>query len=137
MKRVLFDSDVLLDVFLQRQPYFTASAIAIDTVGQGKIEGYVAGHAVTNLFYLLRRQLGSDQSRSILATLLSKMNVAAVTDAVVREALTSSFTDFEDAIVHAAARSIGVESIITRNIKDFRLGTIPALLPEVFLATLA
>ncbi|PSB25176.1 PIN domain-containing protein [Stenomitos frigidus] len=136
MKRVLFDSDVLLDVFLQRQPHFTASAIAIDTVGQGKIEGYVAGHAVTNLFYLLRRQLERDQSRDILATLLLKMHVAAVTDAVIREALASSFTDFEDAVAHAAAKSIGVEIIVTRNIKDFRSGTIPAVLPEVFLATL-
>jgi hypothetical protein len=62
VRRVLFDSDVLLDVFLQRQPYFTASAIALDTVGQGKSEGYVAGHSVTNLFYLLRRQLGHPSS---------------------------------------------------------------------------
>ncbi|MBW4473192.1 MAG: PIN domain-containing protein [Stenomitos rutilans HA7619-LM2] len=135
MKRVLFDTDVLLDVFLQRHPYFTSSAIALDTVGQGKIEGYIAAHAVTNLFYLLKRQLGRDQTRSLLATLLSKVHIAAVTDAVVREALASSFTDFEDAVVHAAARSIGVEAIVTRNIQDFRSGTIPAVLPEVFLAT--
>ena len=61
MKRVLFDTDVCLDVLLQRQPYFSTSAFALDTVGQGKIEGFVAGHAVTNLFYLLRRQLGSQK----------------------------------------------------------------------------
>ena len=64
------------------------------------------------------------------------MHVAAVTDAVIREALASSFTDFEDAVAHAAARIIGAESIVTRNLKDFRAGTIPAVLREAFLATL-
>lgn len=56
--RVLFDSDVLLDVLLEQQPSFTTSVLALDLVAQGKVEGYIAGHVVTNLFYLLRRQLG-------------------------------------------------------------------------------
>lgn len=133
MKRVLFDSDVILDVFLQREPYFRTSALAIDRVGQDQVEGYVAGHAVTNLFYLLRRQLGSDRAREILRTLMSKMQVASVTDGVIREALESSFSDFEDAVTHAAAQAMSVEIIVTRNVRDFRLGTIPAVLPEVFL----
>lgn len=136
MKRVLFDTDVVLDVLLQRQPFFTASALALDTIAQGKVEGYLAGHLVTNLFYLLRRNLGSDKSREALNTLMSKMRVAAVTDAVIREALASPFPDFEDAVTHATARAEGIEAIATRNIKDFRLGTIRAMLPEVFLATL-
>ncbi len=136
MIRVLFDSDVVMEVLLQRQPFFAASALALDTVAQGKVEGYLAGHAITNLFYLLRRHLGSDRNRETLNTLMSKMRVAAVTDAAIREALASPFPDFEDAVTHAAARGEGIEAIITRNIKDFRLGTIPAMLPEVFLATL-
>ena len=136
MKRLLFDTDVVLDVLLQRQPYFPASALALDQVGQDKVEGYIAGHAITNLFYLLRRHLGSDQSREVLVKLMSKMRVAAVTDAVVREALSSPFPDFEDAVAHAAAKAVGTEAIVTRNLKDFRNGTVPAMLPEVFLATL-
>ncbi len=133
MKRVLFDSDVILDIFLQREPYFRTSALAIDRVGQDTVEGYVSGHAVTNLFYLLRRQLGSDQARKILTTLMSKMKVASVTDGVIRRALESQFSDFEDAVTHAAAQAMSVEIIVTRNVRDFRLGTIPAVLPEVFL----
>ncbi|WP_017317718.1 PIN domain-containing protein [Mastigocladopsis repens] len=136
MKLVLFDTDVVLDVLLQRQPFFAASALALDTVAHLKVEGYLAGHAMTNLFYLLRRHLGTDKSREALNTLMSKMHVAAVTDAVIREALASSFPDFKDAVTHATARAEGIEAIVTRNIKDFRMGTISAMLPEVFLATL-
>ncbi|WP_245912182.1 PIN domain-containing protein [Brunnivagina elsteri] len=47
MKRVLFDSDVLLDVLAQRQPFAIASARVLDTVAQGTVQGYVSGHALT------------------------------------------------------------------------------------------
>jgi hypothetical protein len=51
----LFDSDVLLDVLAQRQPFVFTSAQALNTVTQPQVQGYVAGHAVTNIFYILRR----------------------------------------------------------------------------------
>jgi predicted nucleic acid-binding protein len=132
MKRVLYDTNVLLDVTLKREPFLAASATALDAVGQGQVEGYVAGHAVTTLFYLLHRQLGSTKSRGVLTDLLSKMRVAAVTDAGIRQALGAPFRDFEDAVTHAAAQEAKVEVIVTRNVSDFAKGAIPAVLPEVF-----
>jgi predicted nucleic-acid-binding protein len=133
VKRLVFDSDVLLDVLLARQPFWQTSAQALDTLCQDKVEGYLAGHAVTNLFYLLRRHLGANRSREVLTTLLSKLQVAAVTDAVIREALSANFPDFEDAVTHAAARTVSADAILTRNLKDFRTGTISAILPETWL----
>lgn len=132
MKRVLYDTNVLLDVLLKREPHFSASAKALDAVGQGKAEGYIAGHAVTTLAYLLQRYLGRAKGKSVLADLLSKMRVAAVTDKAIRLALAGEFKDFEDAVSHAAAQEAGVSVIVTRNITDFRRGSVPAVLPETF-----
>jgi hypothetical protein len=129
---VLFDSDVVLDVLLERQPFFAASALALDAVGQGKVEGYIAGHSITNIFYLLRRYLGNQKSQQVLMNLMSKMVTASVTDAVIRSAFSSGFKDFEDAVTYGAAAGVGVDYIVTRNIKDFRLGSTPVMLPEVF-----
>ncbi|PSN17171.1 hypothetical protein C7271_19140 [filamentous cyanobacterium CCP5] len=56
MKQVLLDCDVLLDVLLKRQPFVLDSAQVLDAVATVKIEGYLAGHAVTNIYYILRRQ---------------------------------------------------------------------------------
>jgi predicted nucleic acid-binding protein len=70
LKRVLFDSDVLLDVLAQRQPFVVASASVLNTVTQGTVQGYVSGHAVTNIFYILRRQIGSEAAREMLNRLL-------------------------------------------------------------------
>lgn len=56
---MLFDSDVLLEILAQRQPFIVASARALNTVMQNKVQGYVSGHAGTNIFYILRRQVGN------------------------------------------------------------------------------
>ena len=84
----------------------------------------------------MRRQIGSEKAREKLSILLQKLEVASVTDTVIQAALKSSISDFEDAVVSEAANAVSVEFIITRNIEDFVLSSIPALLPEVFLVTL-
>lgn len=133
----MFDSDVLLDVLAQRQPFVVASARALNTVTQGQVQGYVSGHAVTNIFYILRRQIGSEAARELLSRLLQRIQVASVTDEVIQQALQSLVTDFEDAVTSAAANAAGLEVIVTRNTSDFVASSIPAILPEEFLATLS
>ncbi len=134
MRRVLFDSDVLLDVLAQRQPFVVASAQALNTVTQAQVQGYVSGHAVTNIFYILRRQVGSETARELILRLVQHLQIANVTDEVIRSALQSSITDFEDAVTSEAANAAGLEVIVTRNTPDFVASVIPAVLPEEFLA---
>jgi predicted nucleic acid-binding protein len=133
---VLFDSDVLLDILAQRQPFIVASARALNTVMQNQVQGYVSGHAVTNIFYILRRQVGNEVARELLAKLLQHLQVASVTDEVIRQALNSSIKDFEDAVTSAAALTAGLEIIVTRNTPDFVASLVPAMLPDEFLTTL-
>ncbi|WP_322744040.1 PIN domain-containing protein [Nostoc edaphicum] len=133
---MLFDSDVLLDILAQRQPFIVASARALNTVMQNQVQGYVSGHAVTNIFYILRRQVGNEVARELLAKLLQHLQVASVTDEVIRQALNSSIKDFEDAVTSAAALTAGLEIIVTRNTPDFVASLVPAMLPDEFLTTL-
>lgn len=133
MRQVLFDSDVLIDVLAQRQPFVTASAQALNRVTQPEVQGFVSGHAVTNIFYIVRRQVGGDTARELLSRLLQNLQVASVTDEVIRAALQSSITDFEDAVTSEAANAAGVEVIVSRNTPDFAASVIPAVLPEEFL----
>ena len=137
MRRVLFDSDVLLDVLAQRQPFIVASAKALNTVALGQIQGYLSGHAVTNIFYILRRQVGNEAAKKLISKLLQRIQIASVTDEVIRAALQSPITDFEDAVTSEAAKAMELKIIVTRNISDFVNSAIPAMLPEDFLATLS
>ncbi|MCU0532517.1 MAG: PIN domain-containing protein [Hydrococcus sp. Prado102] len=109
---MLFDSDVLLDVLAQRQPFVVASARVLNLVTHRQVQGYISGHAVTNIFYIFRRQVGSETARELLSRLLQHIHIASVTDKVIRAALQSSMTDFEDAVTSEAANAAGVEVIV-------------------------
>lgn len=76
-------------------------------------------------------------SRKLLSILLTKVRVAAVTEAVIRAAISSPVADFEDAVMDAAAQAEKIEIIVTRNIKDFCQSETQAMPPEAFLQTLS
>jgi predicted nucleic-acid-binding protein len=137
LKQVLFDSDVLLDILAQRQPFVVASAQALNTVMKKQVQGFVSGHAVTNIFYILRRQIGSEAARKLIENLLQHIQIASVTNQVIHQALQSPIKDFEDAVTSAAAMSAGLEIIVTRNQADFVASLVPAMLPEEFLKMLS
>lgn len=137
MKRVLFDTDVLLDILAQRQPFVVASAQALNTVMTKQVQGFVSGHGVTNIFYILRRQIGNEVARKLIENLLLHIQIASVTDTVIHQALRSSIKDFEDAVTVAAAINANLEIIITRNKSDFILSPLPVMLPEEFLEILS
>jgi predicted nucleic-acid-binding protein len=137
LKQVLFDSDVLLDILAQRQPFVIASAQALNTVMKKQVQGFVSGHAVTNIYYILRRQIGSETARKLIENLLQHIQIASVTNQVIHQALQSPIKDFEDAVTSAAAMSAGLEIIVTRNKADFVASLVPAMLPEELLKMLS
>ncbi|NBO30920.1 MAG: PIN domain-containing protein [Cyanobacteria bacterium WB6_1B_304] len=137
MKRVLFDSDVLLDVLLERQPFVTQSAKALNWATLPGNEGMVAAHAITNMFYILRRKVNREAAMRLLLTIAILLTVASITQAVIDSALRSSMTDFEDAVTSAAASFSEAGVLITRNGSDFKNSLIPALSPREVLDTLS
>jgi predicted nucleic acid-binding protein len=130
MKRVLFDTNVVLDVLLDRQPYAEASASAWAAVETGILEGMLAAHSVTTIHYLVRKEKGNVKARRIVSAILRVFGVAAVEGAVIQEALQLPCSDFEDAVTAAAARLAACECIVTRDPKGFRGSPVRALTPE-------
>ncbi len=134
--RLVFDADVILDVLLEREPFVDASVTAIDLVFLEDVDGCLAGHDVPILHYLLSQTLDRNDSLALLANVLTRLEVAPVTDRVVRQALASPWSDFEDALVHAAALGVGADAIVTRNVKDFDRSSIDILTPSSVVAML-
>jgi predicted nucleic acid-binding protein len=130
MKRILFDTNVVLDVLLDRQPYVEASAAAWAAVETGITEGMLAAHAVTTIHYLVRKEMGNIKARRIISAILRVFGVAAVDGRVIQEALQLSFSDFDDAVTAASARLAGCECIVTRDPKGFRGSPVRSLTPE-------
>jgi predicted nucleic acid-binding protein len=135
--KVLFDTNVVLDVLLARKPHATAAAQLFALVERGEMQGSVCATTITTIHYLAARAVGPKRAEKHLRQLLSLFEVAPVTGAVVASALDLGFADFEDAVVHEAARACGASAIVTRNAKDFARASLPVLSPVELLAAVA
>lgn len=137
MKRILLDSDILLDYFLNRQPFADNAEEILWLCETGKLKGFVTPVILSNIYYILRKSSKHQKVISKLQQLLSLIDVLEMNRNTVLAALNSHFLDFEDALQHFAADQAGdVEVIITRNIKDYKKGKLTAFSPNDFLATL-
>jgi len=130
--RVLFDLNVVLDVLARRHPHYADAARVWAYVESGQMEGLLAAHSVTTLFYLLRRHLGLAQAKLALRDVLRVFRVAAVDQDVIQAALALDWNDFEDAVQVAVAITASVAYRITRNEDDFAGSAIPVIHPANF-----
>jgi predicted nucleic acid-binding protein len=130
MKIILFDTNVVLDVLLNRQPHAEASAAVWAAVETGRAEGMLSAHAITTIHYLVHRETGTTKARRIVTSLLRVFGIATVDATVIHEALQLPFSDFEDAVTAAAARLAGCDYIVTRDPKGFRGSPVRTLTPE-------
>lgn len=127
--RVLFDTNVVLDLLLDREPFSLDAARCFSRVEAGEIEGWLCGSTVTTLHYLIRKSAGARKARESISLLLSLFEIAPVDKTALERALTLPFKDFEDAVLHEAARLVNVDVIVTRNTADFKHSRIPVRLP--------
>ena len=130
MSRTLFDTNVVLDVLLDRWPFVDASAVVWAAAETGATEGVLAAHALTTIHYVLRSELGVAKTRRVVSAILTVFGVADVDAAVIHDALQLSFSDFEDAVTAAAARLAGCDYIVTRDPRGLRGFSIRCLTPE-------
>lgn len=136
MRRLLFDLNVVLDVLFERAPHVTEAAALWRAAKDGTVLGLLPAHGFTTVHYLVRHEKGADFARQALADLLNVFHVAAVDETVIRRAASLNWTDFEDAVVVAAAEAASCEVIVSRNPAHFLKSPVPVLAPKSALGLL-
>ena len=134
--KVLFDTNIILDVLLDRKPFSEHAAFLISKVERSEIIGFLCATTVTTIHYLLSKHLEKESAITSINSIMALFEIAPVNRLVIENALQSKFTDFEDSVLHESARHAGAEYIITRNIKDFKKSEIPTFTPTEFLSIL-
>ena len=123
--KLLVDTNVVLDVLLDRAPFAADSARVMAAAELGSIEAFLCATTLTTVHYRAAKALGRALAERHIRSLLGIFGVAPVTDAVLLAALQSKARDYEDAVLLESARAVGVEGIVTRNPSDFpKSGTI-------------
>ena len=127
---ILLDTDVLIDVALDREPHAAAAAEVLERIELGVERAAIAWHSVSNLHYLVEPARGDAGTREFIAELVAFVSVASTDTDSIRFAAGLPMDDFEDAMQAAAARACGARCIVTRNLRDYERSPIPALSPQ-------
>ena len=134
--RLLIDANIVLDVLQKREPYWKDSSVIWKLCETEQVEGYISTLTFANLMYVMRRELDPAQIRDVLDKLRLIFLFADFTAADMEKAAEMGWDDFEDAIQAATAERIMADSIITRNVRDFRNSKVIAFTPSEYIARL-
>jgi predicted nucleic acid-binding protein len=133
--RLMLDLNVLLDVVQRREPFYEASASVLSKTVAGEDSGFLPGHALTTLYYVIQRFSGTEQAERFVDWLLTHLEVVPQDKAQFVRARSLPMPDFEDAAVASAAEASECDIIVSRNVSDFAGSPVQAMTPEEFLVS--
>lgn len=132
--KILIDTNVILDIFQKREPFFPDSYQALHKAIEAESECLVSASSATDIFYMLRKFLKSaDQAKERIEQLSQIVTFADIRGMDIQTALMRTMPDFEDAVVDVVAERNGAACILTRNTRDFTGSAVPAVTPTNFL----
>ena len=132
--RLMIDTNIFLDVLLQREPFFESSKAVLKLCEDKKVQGFLSASSATDIFYIVRKGLQStDAAYKALGSILDIVKVLTVTNDDVLNAFMQKAADFEDCLLATCARSNKCSAIVTRNKKDFLDFGITLMSPEELL----
>ncbi len=127
----------MIDVALSREPFAADSERLLLAIERGEEQAAIAWHSFSNLYYVVRRNRGETAARRFVERLLRSFRVPRSGREELSFALSLPMTDFEDAMQVAAARDVGANLIVTRNVRDYANSPIPAVTPATALQMLS
>ena len=128
--KILFDTNIILDVLLNRDSFVDLSANLVSSVENKAIEGYLCATTITTLDYLISKSRNRETARIEIQKLLALFQIADVNSTVLSMSINSSFTDFEDAVQYFSGKCNKVNGLVTRNTKNYKQAKLPIYTPD-------
>ncbi len=136
MRKLYVDTNIVIDLLSQREPFFEEAAELFSLADRKQIELSVSSLTIANTNYALMRQLDSTKAKSVIRKLRLILKVLPLDDKINGLALNDeTFSDFEDGLQYFTAIENEQELIITRNLKDFKNSKLPAMTAKQFIET--
>jgi predicted nucleic acid-binding protein len=135
--KVLLDTNVILDVVQNRQPFVDDAAQIMELGRTGRIECAFTANAVSDIFYLISKNLSKRESKTVIANLINIFDVVSIAQDDCVAALALPNEDFEDALVEVCAKKIGADFVVSRDDAFVAAATEAVVIkPDEFLAKL-
>lgn len=131
--KIFIDTDVILDITFERKPFFYDSQKILSLVEKNYFTGFTSSLTLANCYYIISSNKSKNIAQKTISKLRSILTVLPFTDKEIGESLNSNMKDFEDGIQYFIAVNNGLDTIITRNIQDYKNVDINVFMPNDFL----
>ena len=133
MKKILIDTNVVLDVALDRELFVKKSVEFIRLIVKNNIEAFVTETTVTDIYYITHKKSGHVKTIEFLKNLFKFIKKAGVDTGSILNALKSEIKDFEDAVQTETAKQNDNRTIITRDKNDFENSGLTIFSPDEYI----
>ncbi len=131
---IFLDSNIILDIFLNNKDFYDESKKVLSLADLDNIDYFISAASITDIFYILNKHIKNpDEVKNHLKSLLKIVSIAGIDESCIRNALDSSWKDFEDAVQHEASVQIRADYLVTRNTSDFKSSFVEVITPADFL----
>jgi predicted nucleic acid-binding protein len=134
--RVLFDTNIVLDVLLNREPFVTEAKALWEANDDGRLTGYISASSLTDIFYVARRIAGVEAAGTAVRVCLDAFEICEIDRPVLEYAYSLAGTDFEDDLQIACAHFADIGAIVTRDKTGFSGSPVLAATPGEVLSKL-
>jgi predicted nucleic acid-binding protein len=93
--RILLDTNIILDVLLNREPWVTVSSEIWTACDQGQLTGYIPASVLTDIFYIARRATDIATACVAVGLCLAAFAICPVDWQTLERAITLPGNDFE------------------------------------------
>lgn len=134
MKRVFVDTNIIVDLIADRQPFSKFAIEIFEKAERNEVQLFTSSHSIATTHYLLKKYLEEKKLRDVIYNVLEYIQIIAIDQDIIKKGLKSKHKDFEDALQMLCAYNIEkLDYIVTRNIKDFKDSEIPVFPPDELL----
>jgi predicted nucleic acid-binding protein len=135
--KVLLDTNVVLDLMLEREPWRAAAVAIAQADADGHLQAHVCASSITDIYYISRKLAGAERARIIVRTCLARLHVVSVTADLLQAAERRGGSDFEDDLQIEGAVLAHLDAIVTRDPEGFVGSSVPVLTPADLLVQIA
>lgn len=131
--KLLLDTDILIDYFSRRGPFFQDIVKLRIAALFGDVELWACLPSFSDVECILGKAIPPDALRSMMeqATTFLKIASPAATD--LNDALASGWPNLEDFLIARCAERVKADRLITRDVDGFKRSPVPAQIPSDFL----
>lgn len=131
--KVFLDTNVIVDFFGHRLPFYNDAAQIIDMALRSEIHLAVSSLSFINVAYILRKQFDHRHLYEKLLQLAQLTEISKIDSEIIRSAILKEARDFEDCVQCMSAMDVRADIILTRDKTGFANMSIRSLTPAEFI----